>query len=70
MTKGEKIGCAITATIIFIFAIDAIINGEFHIKGVQVSGMQAYVIGIMNFILSIAMFYSVLRKTPDDNSNS
>ena len=69
MTKGEKIGYAITATIIFIFAIDTIVNGEFQIKGVQVSGMQAYVIGIMNLILSIVMFYSVFRKTPD-NSNS
>ena len=70
MTKGEKIGYTTTAIIIFILATGTLINGELQYKGVRISGIQAYVIGIMNFILSIAMFYSVFRKTSDDNSNS
>jgi len=63
MSKSDKIGCTIVAVGFFIFAIDTMINGEFYIKGVHIIGIHAYAIGIMELLLSIAMFYAVFRKT-------
>jgi len=62
MSKSDKIGCTIVAVGFFIFAFDAIINGEFYIKGIHIVGIHAYIIGTIQLLLSIAMFYAVFRK--------
>jgi len=61
MIKWNKIITMIWAAIFIIFAVYILDSGELYYKGVHISGMQAYFLGIVNFILGSAIFLSIFK---------
>lgn len=60
---NNKLLICLMAILFFFFATYILIEGHFSYKGVDISGVHAYIIGIIDFVISIAFISMCFKKT-------
>ena len=64
---NNKFFICLMAVLFFFFGIYILIEGHFSYKGVEISGIRAYIIGIIDFVIGIT-FVSMCRSRASDDS--
>lgn len=64
---NNKFFICLMAILFFSFAIYILVEGHFTYKGVEISGIHAYIIGIIDFVLSIVFILMCRRRASGDS---